>query len=120
MGKRTLLIYLGAALLASVSPAVYSAAHPPAAQTTSKTSASKSKKRKKTAAKPKGQKTPTADRIREIQTALQKDGSYQGEPNGKWDDATVEAMKKFQDKNGLRKNRRAHAEQTRPRFRNRR
>jgi peptidoglycan hydrolase-like protein with peptidoglycan-binding domain len=80
---------------------LHGAANPSAAQTTSKTSSSKSKKRKKTAAKPKGQKAPTADRIKEIQTALQKDGSYQGEPNGRWDDATVEAMKKYQDKNGI-------------------
>jgi peptidoglycan hydrolase-like protein with peptidoglycan-binding domain len=37
----------------------------------------------------------------EIQTALQKDGSYQGEPTGKWDAATTEAMKKYQDKIGV-------------------
>lgn len=101
MQKRILLSFFGAALLASAAPGVSAAARPLAAQTTSKTSASKSRKRKKTAAKPKGQKAPTADRIKEIQTALQKDGSYQGEPNGRWDDATVEAMKKYQDKNGI-------------------
>jgi peptidoglycan hydrolase-like protein with peptidoglycan-binding domain len=49
----------------------------------------------------KGQTAPTPDRVREIQTALQKDGSYEGEPNGKWDDATAEAMRKYQDKNGI-------------------
>ena len=49
----------------------------------------------------KGQTVPTPDRIREIQTALQKDGSYQGEPTGKWDDATANAMKKYQDKIGV-------------------
>jgi peptidoglycan hydrolase-like protein with peptidoglycan-binding domain len=48
-----------------------------------------------------GQKTPTADRISEIQTALGKDGSFAGTPNGKWDDATVGAMKKFQESHGL-------------------
>jgi len=37
----------------------------------------------------------------EIQTALQREGAYQGEPTGKWDDATTEAMKNYQDKNGL-------------------
>ncbi len=26
---------------------------------------------------------------------------YEGEPSGKWDDATVDAMKKYQDKNGI-------------------
>jgi peptidoglycan hydrolase-like protein with peptidoglycan-binding domain len=90
----------GAIFLLSASPLVYAAAKPAAAQTTKKTTSSKSR-HKKTPAKPKGQKAPTADRIREIQTALQKDGSYQGEPNGKWDDATITAMKKYQDKKGL-------------------
>jgi peptidoglycan hydrolase-like protein with peptidoglycan-binding domain len=32
---------------------------------------------------------------------LQKDGSYDGTPTGKWDAATMGAMKKFQDKNGF-------------------
>jgi peptidoglycan hydrolase-like protein with peptidoglycan-binding domain len=49
----------------------------------------------------KGQKAPTPDRISEIQQALAKDGSFRGTPNGKWDDSTVEAMKKFQDAHGL-------------------
>ncbi len=49
----------------------------------------------------KGQAAPTPDRIKEIQTALQKDGSYEGEPTGKWDAATTDAMKKYQDKNGI-------------------
>ncbi len=49
----------------------------------------------------KGQKVPAADRITEIQQALAKDGSFSGTPNGKWDDSTVEAMRKFQDAHGL-------------------
>ena len=48
-----------------------------------------------------GQKVPTADRISEIQQALAKEGSFTGNPNGKWDDATVEAMRKFQAGHGL-------------------
>ena len=44
---------------------------------------------------------PTPDRIKEIQSALQREGAYEGEPTGKWDLATVDAMKKFQDKNDL-------------------
>lgn len=48
-----------------------------------------------------GQKVPTKDRISEIQSALAKDGSYAGEPNGKWDDASVAAMKKYQAAHGL-------------------
>ena len=49
----------------------------------------------------KGQKAPTADRISEIQQALAKDGSYAGTPNGKWDDQTVAAMRKYQESHGL-------------------
>jgi peptidoglycan hydrolase-like protein with peptidoglycan-binding domain len=96
------LILLGVVLLASAAPLVYGGTSPSAAQTTTKKKTVSSKSRKKrTAAKPKGQKAPTPDRIREIQAALQRDGAYQGEPNGKWDDTTAEAMKKYQDKNGL-------------------
>jgi peptidoglycan hydrolase-like protein with peptidoglycan-binding domain len=48
-----------------------------------------------------GQKVPTPDRISEIQQALAKDGSFAGAPNGKWDAATVDAMKKFQESHRL-------------------
>ena len=48
-----------------------------------------------------GQKTPAPERIREIQEALAKDGSYSGAPTGKWDTATSEAMRRFQSAHGL-------------------
>lgn len=48
-----------------------------------------------------GQKAPTSDRISEIQSALGRDGSFSGTPNGRWDGATVDAMKKFQESHGL-------------------
>jgi len=48
-----------------------------------------------------GQKAPTPDRISEIQQALAKDGSFAGTPNGKWDNSTVEATRKFQAGHGL-------------------
>jgi len=51
--------------------------------------------------KERGQKVPTSDRISEIQQALAKDGSYTGTPNGKWDDSTQEALRKFQEGHGL-------------------
>jgi peptidoglycan hydrolase-like protein with peptidoglycan-binding domain len=74
------------------------------ASTSSSSSKNKSHKRK-TAKQPsrweKGQKVPTPTRISEIQQALAKDGSFTGAPNGKWDDSTVDAMKKFQDAHGL-------------------
>ena len=47
-------------------------------------------------ARERGQKTPAPERISQIQQALGKDGSFAGTPNGKWDDSTVEAMRKFQ------------------------
>src|ERR1700689_3798760 len=47
------------------------------------------------------QKAPTAARISEIQSALARNGYYQGQPNGKWDSNTVSAMQKFQSGNGL-------------------
>jgi peptidoglycan hydrolase-like protein with peptidoglycan-binding domain len=65
-------------------------------------SASRGKKSpKKARGRERGQQAPTPDRIAEIQQALAKDGSYSGPPNGNWDDATVEAMKKFQESHGL-------------------
>jgi murein L,D-transpeptidase YcbB/YkuD len=48
-----------------------------------------------------GQKTPTADRVNQIQAALARDGSFQGLPSGKWDDGTVAAMRRFQTAHGL-------------------
>ena len=65
----------------------------------SKSSASKVSSRK--SRRQPGQKAPTSDRITEIQSALAKDGSFAGEPNGKWDDGTTAAMRKFQASHGL-------------------
>lgn len=119
MRNRTLLCYFGAVLLIGAAPVV-SGAKTPSAQTTStvkkkkkktvssntpssrtvsskRAASSKSRRKPKTSA----QKAPTPDRIREIQSALQREGAFQGEPTGKWDDSTVQAMKNYQDKNGL-------------------
>lgn len=48
-----------------------------------------------------GQKAPTPQRVSEIQTALAKNGAYAGTASGKWDEATVDAMRKFQGSHGL-------------------
>lgn len=48
-----------------------------------------------------GPKKPTAERISEIQSALARGGYYRGDPNGKWDSSTVDAMRKFQEDHGL-------------------
>jgi peptidoglycan hydrolase-like protein with peptidoglycan-binding domain len=61
---------------------------------------SKSSSSKRTRRQP-GQKAPTADRVSEIQVALAKDGSFQGSPSGKWDEATTTAMRRFQASHGL-------------------
>ncbi|MGB9433840.1 MAG: peptidoglycan-binding domain-containing protein [Candidatus Acidiferrum sp.] len=65
-----------------------------------RSTSSKSSSRKKTK-KVKGQAAPTPERINEIQEALAKKGVFSGTPSGQWDDATVDAMKKFQSANGL-------------------
>ncbi len=49
-----------------------------------------------------GPKAPTAERIREIQAALARAGAYNQEPNGKWDAASIEALKRYQTANGLK------------------
>ena len=43
-----------------------------------------------------------ASTIKAVQEALKADGSYSGEANGNLDDATTEAIKKFQEKKGLK------------------
>lgn len=104
--KATCLVF---ALLVAVTPGVSAASAQsqgtaPASSTASKTgsSAHHSKKTsRKSKRRERGQKAPTSERISEIQEALTKDGSYSGKPNGKWDDSTVDAMKKFQESHGL-------------------
>jgi peptidoglycan hydrolase-like protein with peptidoglycan-binding domain len=81
---------------------------PTTGSTTAKTATSTAKKSGKSgkvssrrSKRVKGQAAPTSDRINEIQGALAKNGAYTGELSGKWDDSTVEAMKKFQASHGL-------------------
>lgn len=47
-----------------------------------------------------GQRQPTPERLREIQQALIGAGYLAGEPTGKWDAASAEAMRRFQRANG--------------------
>ena len=61
----------------------------------------KAKLSKHKPAQPRGQAAPTSQRIGEIQSALGNQGSYQGTPSGRWDDATIDAMKQFQSTHGL-------------------
>ena len=66
-----------------------------------RTSSHGKKSSKKSSRRERGQQAPTPDRISEIQQALAKNGSYNGTPNGKWDDSTQEALRKFQEAHGL-------------------
>jgi peptidoglycan hydrolase-like protein with peptidoglycan-binding domain len=100
MMKRTWLSTLGAVLLVSTAPVVSAAGITAAAQSSVNKKKNTSKKRRSRATA-RGQKVPTPDRIREIQGALNREGDLEGQPTGKWDDATVNAMKKFQEKQGL-------------------
>jgi peptidoglycan hydrolase-like protein with peptidoglycan-binding domain len=99
-------ITAGLALLLAAG-AAWSASAPPAAATRSSAKpAAGSRSRGKRSSRhssrrERGQKTPAPERISEIQQALAKDGSFNGTPNGKWDDSTVEAMRKFQTGHGL-------------------
>jgi peptidoglycan hydrolase-like protein with peptidoglycan-binding domain len=68
---------------------------------TAKKSSKSSKRLSSKSKRVKGQAAPTPDRINAIQDALARKGAYTGSPSGKWDDSTVEAMKKFQSSHGL-------------------
>ena len=48
-----------------------------------------------------GPTAPTSERISEIQSALATQGAFQGEPTGRWDSSTIDAMKQFQAAHGL-------------------
>lgn len=90
----TLLVAAGMGVSASAAKAQGAAAKPGAKSHHPRST-------KKATRRVQGQKAPAPERISEIQTALSKDGSFAGTPNGKWDATTVDAMKKFQEAHGL-------------------
>jgi peptidoglycan hydrolase-like protein with peptidoglycan-binding domain len=96
----TLLFAAGLGVSASSANAQTAQQKKPAASSSAKKS-HKKKSSRKLSRWERGQKAPTPDRITEIQQALAKEGSFTGTPNGKWDDSTVDAMKRFQDGHGL-------------------
>ncbi len=114
MRLKRLLSIFGAVLLLSAAPICLSAKKmsqnssrkTPASGANARVSSpekikAKSGKRGKSRRRQRGQKAPTPERIREIQSALAREGAYRKEPNGKWDAASVEAMKRFQAAHGL-------------------
>ena|ERR1700743_989809 len=74
---------------------------PKSTTSTSSKSHASTKKTSSRKKKDKGQMAPTSERITEIQQALAKDGSYSSAPTGKWDENTVDAMRKFQTTHAL-------------------
>lgn len=96
-----LTLLLTAGLCAFASTAQAKAAIPKKAASSKAGSASHGKRSRRSSRRERGQKAPTPDRISEIQQALAKDGSFTGKPNGKWDAATIEATRKFQETHGL-------------------
>jgi peptidoglycan hydrolase-like protein with peptidoglycan-binding domain len=100
--------YLALALLLAAGLSVFaspgqaqSAAHKKTVSSKARASAHGKKSSRKSSRRERGQKAPTPERISEIQQALAKDGSFTGKPNGKWDDSTIEATRKFQEAHGL-------------------
>ena len=68
---------------------------------TVKKAPSRARVTKRRRARARAQAAPTAARISQIQAALAAQGAYKGQPNGKWDGATIQAMKDFQSGHGL-------------------
>lgn len=62
---------------------------------------SKARPIRKRKARERVQTAPTPARISEIQSALAAQGVYKGQPNGKWDNSTIQAMKDYQSAHGL-------------------
>ncbi|MGH9699134.1 MAG: peptidoglycan-binding domain-containing protein [Candidatus Acidiferrales bacterium] len=74
---------------------------PPQQPSATATTKKKKTRRRRRSRRQSYQKAPTPDRISEIQSALARGGYYRGDPNGKWDSNTVDALQKFQSANGL-------------------
>lgn len=72
-----------------------------ASSSTKKTASHSKSSRRRRTKKVRGQDAPTPERINEIQEALASKGAFGGAPTGKWDDSTVDAMKRFQSTHGL-------------------
>jgi hypothetical protein len=73
------------------------------AHSTSKTSTHKKKsrgKKKSTSSKSRGQKAIESERAQQIQEALIREHYMEGEPSGKWDDATQSALRRYQADQG--------------------
>lgn len=97
----SLLLAAGLGVFSDSVKAQNSTGKKPASSASHKSSHGKRSAYRKGRRRERGQKAPTPDRISEIQQALMKEGSYTGTPNGKWDDSTQDALRKFQEAHGL-------------------
>jgi len=96
------LLFLAASSLAAPAFARQTAASQTTAnRSTSKKAVAKTRTARKRKPRERAQTAPTTARISEIQSALATQGTYKGQPNGKWDNATAQAMKDFQSAHGL-------------------
>ena len=75
---------------------------PASTSSSAKKQPAKKSAKKRTSSRSRSQEAPTTDRIREIQEALARAGKYPSAPTGKWDTATSEAMRSFQEEQGLK------------------
>jgi peptidoglycan hydrolase-like protein with peptidoglycan-binding domain len=102
MTRRIALVF-SAAMIVCAGAAISSlhAADSPISPRSAQTQQAKKKSKKKKPRHEPGQKAPTADRIQEIQGALAREGYYQGDPSGKWDDGTQDAIRRFQEEHAL-------------------
>ena len=89
-----------------VPPSLLAARQTTTPKTTTKPSVSPAGKKpssnvKRRKPRQKVQTAPTPARVSEIQSALAAQGAYKAQPNGKWDTATIQAMKNYQSAHGL-------------------
>ena len=96
MRRVAIAVLLGCTLLAGATAAQKK---PPAKK---RTTTSKKGKGKPVARTYGRQTQPDAERSREIQEALQRQGFLKSEPSGKWDAATADAFSRYQTAHGVR------------------
>ena len=72
------------------------------AKSTKKPARRRSTTARRRARRPAGQAKPAPERLAEIQRALKQRGYFEGEADGKWDDTSTSALKKFQADQNLK------------------
>lgn len=72
------------------------------AKTTKRPARRRSTTSRRRVRRPAGQARPATERLAEIQRALKQRGYYEGETDGKWDETSTAAMKRFQADQNLR------------------